>query len=129
MIIPSFLAITYLGQSSYLYLRSRFQFIASTTAFAGDGDWGNKVIIISLAASMAVNALVTGLIVFKILNVFLESKANVPSVERTLGSTGGTTLRHVIRNNRIWYGVVSHSTDSHRGFQSASGVSAYYLHL
>ena len=78
---------------------------------------------------MAVNALVTGLIVFKILNVFLESKANVPSVERTLGSTGGTTLRHVIRNNRIWYGVVSHSTDSHRGFQPASGVSAYYLHL
>ena len=43
---------------------------------------------------MAVNALVTGLIVFKILKVFLEVKAT--SVERTLGSTGGTKLRHVL---------------------------------
>jgi hypothetical protein len=43
---------------------------------------------------MAVNALVTGLIVFKILIVFLEVKAT--SVERTLGTTGGTKLRHII---------------------------------
>ena len=40
---------------------------------------------------MAVNALVTGLIVFKILKVFLQVKA--VSVK---GSIGGTTLRHVI---------------------------------
>ena len=45
---------------------------------------------------MAVNTLVTGLIVFKILQVFLEVKAAVTSVERSLGSTGGTKLRHVI---------------------------------
>ena len=45
---------------------------------------------------MAVNALVTGLIVFKILKVFLEVKATLTSVEQTLGSTGGTILRHVI---------------------------------
>ena len=45
---------------------------------------------------MAVNTLVTGLIVFKILEVFLEVKAAVISVERSLGSTGGTKLRHVI---------------------------------
>ena len=45
---------------------------------------------------MVVNALVTGLIIFKILGVFLEVKANMTSVERTLGSTGGTKLRHVI---------------------------------
>ena len=45
---------------------------------------------------MAVNALVTGLIVVKILKVFLEVKATVTSVERTLGSTGGTKLRHII---------------------------------
>ena len=45
---------------------------------------------------MAVNALVTGLIVFKILKVFLEVKTTVTSVERTLGSTGGTKLRHII---------------------------------
>jgi hypothetical protein len=30
MIIPSFLAIAYLGQSIYLHLISRFQFIASS---------------------------------------------------------------------------------------------------
>ena len=52
-----------------------------------------------LAASMAVNALVTGLIVFKIFKVFLEVKASTTSpVDKTLlGSTGcGTKLRHVI---------------------------------
>jgi hypothetical protein len=43
---------------------------------------------------MAVNTLVTGLIVFKILMVFLEVKAT--SVERTLGIFGGTKLRHII---------------------------------
>ena len=50
-----------------------------------------------LVASMVVNALVTGLIVFKILKVFLAVKAT--SVEQTLGSlssTGGPTLRHII---------------------------------
>ena len=45
---------------------------------------------------MAVNALVTGLIVFKILKVFLQVKAVTTSVERTLGTTRGTKLRHVI---------------------------------
>jgi hypothetical protein len=46
---------------------------------------------------MAVNALMTGLIVFKIIKVFLGLKST--SVERTLGSlssTGGSKLRHVI---------------------------------
>jgi len=52
--------------------------------------------ITGLVASMAVNALVTGLIVFKILKVFLEVKPT--SVERTLGATvtGGTKLQHII---------------------------------
>ena len=45
---------------------------------------------------MAVNTLVTGLIVFKILKVFLEVKAVMTSVERTLGSSGGTKLRHIV---------------------------------
>ena len=45
---------------------------------------------------MAVNGLVTGLIVFKILRVFLEVKAATTSVEQTLGSTGGTKSRHII---------------------------------
>ena len=58
--------------------------------------WVNRVTLTSFALSMAVNTLVTGLIVFKILKVFLEVKATMTSVERTLGSTGGTKLRHVI---------------------------------
>ena len=48
----------------------------------------------ALAASMAVNTLVTGLIVFKILKVFLE--VNPIMVELTLDSTGGTNFRHII---------------------------------
>ena len=56
------------------------------------------IITIGLTASMAVNVLVTGLIIFKILKVFLEFEVIKTSVERTLGSTvtGGTKLRHVI---------------------------------
>ena len=45
---------------------------------------------------MAVNALVTGLIVFRILKVFLEVNTTMTPVERTLGSSGGTKLRHAI---------------------------------
>ena len=61
--------------------------------------WGATLILAGLVASMVVNALVTGLIVFKILKVFLEVKPT--SVERTLGlgslsSTGGPKLRHII---------------------------------
>ena len=58
--------------------------------------WGVKLTLTGIVASMAVNALVTGLIVFKIFKVFLEVKATRTSVERTLGSTGGTKFRHVI---------------------------------
>jgi hypothetical protein len=57
----------------------------------------NTLVLTSLATSMAVNALMTGLIVLKILKVFLEVKST--SVERTLGSlssTGGSKLRHII---------------------------------
>ena len=50
--------------------------------------------ITGLAASMAVNALVTGLIVIKILKVFLE--VNPILVELTWNSTGSTKLRHVL---------------------------------
>ena len=46
--------------------------------------------------SLVVNALVTGLIVFRILRVFLEVKATMTSVERTLGSSGGTKFQHAI---------------------------------
>ena len=52
------------------------------------------MILTGLATSMAVNALVTGLIVFKILQVFL--RVNPVLDELTLDSTGGTKLRHLI---------------------------------
>ena len=47
---------------------------------------------------MTVNGLVTGLIVFRILQVFLEVKAAqaCTSVEGTLGSTGSTKFQHII---------------------------------
>jgi hypothetical protein len=57
----------------------------------------NTLTLTSLATSMAMNALMTGLIVFKILKVFLEFKPT--SVEQTLGSlssTGGSKLSHII---------------------------------
>ena len=53
----------------------------------------------SLVLSIAVNALVSGLIVFRILKVFLEvsrTQDDRTSVERTLASTGDSALRHVI---------------------------------
>ena len=57
------------------------------------------MVLTGFVASMVVNTLVTGLIVFRILKVFLEVKglrANSVSVERTLGSTGGTKFGHVV---------------------------------
>ena len=109
VIIPSILAITYLGQSTYLQLADKPTSIYRllVTWIAPDGaktfvqgqvfiaNWGITLTITSYAASLAVNTLVTGLIVFRILKVFLEV-TEATSVERTLGSTGGTTLRHIM---------------------------------
>ena len=58
--------------------------------------WGDTLALTALATSMVVNALVTGLIVFKILKVFLGIRPT--SVEQTLGSlnsTGGPKLQHI----------------------------------
>ena len=60
--------------------------------------WCATLTLTALAASMAVNSLVTGLIVFNILEVFLEVKPTSVA-ERKLGSlssTRGTKLRHII---------------------------------
>jgi hypothetical protein len=57
-------------------------------------DWTNPVGITGFTTSLAVNALVTGLIVLKIRNVFLVVKTT--SVEQSLGSTGGSKLRHIM---------------------------------
>ena len=65
--------------------------------------WGNTLILTGLVASMVVNALVTGLIVFKILKVLLEVKqlnSEATLAERTLGSlnstAGGPKFRQII---------------------------------
>ena len=55
------------------------------------------MVLTSMATSMAVNALMTGLILFKICKVFLEVKAT--SVEQTLGSLSSTRdnkLQHIL---------------------------------
>ena len=63
----------------------------------GNAPWTFPVVLTSLAASMAVNTLVTGLIVLKILKVFSDLKAK--SDERpfdSLSSTAGSRLRRII---------------------------------
>jgi hypothetical protein len=62
----------------------------STTA------WSDILTIASLVASMTVNALVTGLIVFRIFKVFREAKDVTTSNEKSLGITGGRKLRSII---------------------------------
>ena len=102
------MAIAYLGQSIYLYLIPWFlnlsllaswlvaNYVTLVQKRFSNAAWCNEVFLTSFALSMAVNTLVTGLILFKILKVFFEVKATVTSVERSLGSTGGTKLRHII---------------------------------
>ena len=58
--------------------------------------WGNRLVSASLTTSMTVNALVTGLIVFKILKVFREVKGVATSEDKSLGITHGNKLRSVI---------------------------------
>ena len=60
--------------------------------------WNFPLPTTSLALTMAVNGLVTGLIVFRIFKLFLELKATSTSVEGTLGLTasGATKFRHII---------------------------------
>jgi hypothetical protein len=58
--------------------------------------WGYGLIVASLATSMAVNTLVTGLIVFRIFKVFRAVKDSTTSHEKSAGVTGGNKLRSVI---------------------------------
>ena len=61
-------------------------------------NWGYLLALASFTASMTVNALVTGLIVFRIFKVFREVKDVTTSDEKSLGvtHTGGRKLRSVI---------------------------------
>ena len=58
--------------------------------------WGDALVLTSLIASMSVNALATGLIVFRIFKIFREVKDITTSDEKSLGFTGGRKLRSVI---------------------------------
>ena len=58
--------------------------------------WGDVLSLTSLIVSMIVNALATGLIVFRIFKVFCQAKNNTTSDEQSLGFTGGRKLRSVI---------------------------------
>ena len=51
------------------------------------------MVITGLAASMAVNALMTGMIVFRILKA---TGVQPTTIERTLGSTEGNKFRHIM---------------------------------
>ena len=59
----------------------------------GPSYWPNTTFITGLAASMTVNALVTGMIVFRILKA---TGVKPTSIERTLGSTDGNKFRHIM---------------------------------
>jgi len=74
---------------------------ASASQFIEQGglvqtDWGGNLTLAGLTASMTVNALVTGLIVFRIFKVFREVKRVTTSDETSLGVTGGRKLRSII---------------------------------
>ena len=58
--------------------------------------WGAILNLTSLTASMTVNALATGLIVFRIFKVFREVKDITTPDEKSLGFTAGRKLRSVI---------------------------------
>jgi hypothetical protein len=58
--------------------------------------WGTVLALAGLAVSMTVNALVTGLIVFRIFKVFREVKGVTTSNEKSLGITGGRKLRSIL---------------------------------
>ena len=60
----------------------------------GPSYWQYAVFTTGFAASMAVNALMTGMIVFRILKATGINKPT--SVERTLGSTEGNKFRHIM---------------------------------
>ena len=104
VIIPSFLAITLLGQSIHLHLIRRFQLLPPATWLAVASSFNlpnydtngwptNTVFTTGLAASMAVNSLMTGMIMFRILKA---TGFKPTSVEQTLGSTEGNKFRHIM---------------------------------
>src|ERR1700735_4878893 len=110
VIVPSFLAFAFLGPLIYLHLPTDFKslwflaiWIAAATAPVlivqdqlSTTDSDGTLQVAGLALSMTVNALVTGLIVFRIFQVFQEVKTLTADGQSLLGATGGSTLQRVI---------------------------------
>ena len=72
--------------------------LADTFSGGADSDngpsyWPTTMFITGLAASVPVNPLATGMIVFRILKV---TGVKPTSIERTLGSTEGNKFRHIM---------------------------------
>ena len=111
VIVPSFLAFAFLGPLIYLHSESLADFnlwflaicIASGTATPLSivqghiffPAWSTILAQTGLTMSMTVNALVTGLILFRIFKVFQEVKTRTVD-DQILGVTGGTKLRRVM---------------------------------
>jgi len=89
IIVPSILAFAYLAM--WIAVNGAY-FIVQNVVH--ESAWGNKLVLTSLIMSMTVNALVTGLILFRIVKVFREIK-NVTTSEESLGITRGNKLRSV----------------------------------
>ena len=109
VIVPSILAFIFLGPSTYLccFLANFDSLLLAVWVTAGVAPmhvgpglnvypiWSDALGVVGLALSMIVNALVTGLILFKLFKVFREVKA--ASNEQILRVTGaGSTLRAII---------------------------------
>ena len=109
VIIPSILTLAYLGLSIYLDSLRDFNLLslgiwlaAVGANFLAEGFTNQNIWVLiasntSVAISMAVNALVTGLIVCKIFKVFRKlHQGSTTSTEKSLGIDGGRKYRSVI---------------------------------
>ena len=81
-----FLAIWIVGGTAPLFVQDSLPSVPA---------WGLILPVTGLALSMTVNALVTGLIVFRILKVFQEVKTGTAD-DQLLGVTGASALERVI---------------------------------
>jgi len=92
VIVPSLLAFAFLA--IWIASGTAPVFIAQDQLYTT--DWDYILNVTGVALSMTVNALVTGLIVFRILKVFRQVKTSTPN-DQSLRATGGSRLlRRVI---------------------------------
>jgi hypothetical protein len=107
VIIPSILAFAYFGPSICFNLLADFDLLPSVMWITSIGAeyiekgtvdityWGDILVLTGLTASMVVNALMTGLIVFRIFKVFHEVRSHgVTTLDEK--SSGGRNLGSII---------------------------------